>query len=188
MVKQVIITNGNDATSFGTNVVNILRECGFGEWTYNGSSLMTFTYSSGVGIFGDKSAFQLYFISNYINNPYVLTYDTERQFAIICRQTYVNVSEETVQTYGKIVWYENNVLKVINITKSNERFYQSNNVCLNTSYNVTVNEMQLVPFFYYLTHVNNLFLSMYNNSSSGVVVTDGINRFLCCGGIIFLKI
>lgn len=188
MIKQVIIPNETNLENFCANVVQILSENGFGTYSYSGSGvIITFTYESGDGIFGDKSPLQLYWASSYSNNPYVLTYDRERQFAIICRQNYVNVEIETISTYGKIVWYNAGELKVIN-GASNKRFYEAHNVCLNSIYNISSNEMQLVPFFYYLTHIDDLFLSMYNYSSSGTVVTDGVNRLLCCGGIIFLKI
>ena len=188
MIKQVIITNGTNVENFCANVVQILSENGFGTYGYSGSGvIITFTYESGDGIFGDKSPLELYWANSFSNNPYVLTYDTERQFAIICRQNYFSVEKGTISTYGKIVWHNNGELKVIN-APSNKNFYETNNVCFNTDYNISTNEMQLVPFFYYLTHVDNLFLSMYNYSSSGTVVTDGVNRLLCCGGIIFLKI
>ena len=114
MIKQVIIPNETNVGNFCTNVVQILSENGFGTYSYSGSSvIITFTYETGDGIFGDKSPLQLYWASSYSNNPYVLTYDTERQFAIICRQNYVNVESENITTFGKIVWHKNGELNVI---------------------------------------------------------------------------
>ena len=75
MIKQVIIPNGNDYLDFRLNVVQILSENGFGTYSFDGYDAITFIYQSGNGFFGYKSDIYLYYDSEYINNPYVLTFD-----------------------------------------------------------------------------------------------------------------
>lgn len=191
-MKQIIIPYNSVVKSFADNIVAAMSEAGFGDWTY------VISYGN-INMSPPASDFTIYgatvkpFTITPIGASLVLTYDDEIKIAIMCMREFVyNASLYTSAIIPFLVCKKNGILDQQIISSGSRQYYDVLNVadCSNNgnSYTDGSTDIVLTPAFWGQHRLSNLYVSPNNTCMAGVIVTNGTDRFLCCGCMFFIKL
>ena len=137
-------------------------------------------------IFGKIGSFKVTFTPGVSKNV-AIVYDTETKFFMLCMSSFrpTDLMEDNI--ISCMTWQEDSEAVTV-IGDRDNAFGAHYNVMTTDRYGVLSDNLSLVPAFRDLKRIPGVYFSLDNALNSGVIVTDGTNRFLCAGGFIFIKL